>query len=185
MGHNVATFTRPNCFPLYFFRLKRVPEIGLAVFPQAKWFSIPIFRVKNEIQNWNPEFASHYGMAVGGSATGSAGRRPAPRRPARPQARPRRPAGLGSAPAPRSRPARRPARQAGRQAQARSKAGSACARVNVRKPAPVAPVFEQKSPPGAKAHKRARERRGQLSAAPGIGACVYFMREMTRRIPME
>jgi hypothetical protein len=44
----------------------------LAVFPEAKLFSGPIFRVKNEIQNLIPEFASHYGMAVGGSATGSA-----------------------------------------------------------------------------------------------------------------
>ena len=128
LGHNVAPLTRPNCFGWYFFRLKRFSEIGLAVFPEAKWFSGQNFRVKNEIQNSISEFASRYGMPVGGSATGSAGRRPAPRRPARPP-----------------RPARRPARQAGRQAQARSKAGSARARVNVRKPAPVAAGFKQKA----------------------------------------
>ena len=65
LGHNVATLTRPNCFGWYFFRLKRVPEIGLAVFPEAKLFSGWNFRVKNEIQNWNPEFVSHYGMPAG------------------------------------------------------------------------------------------------------------------------
>jgi len=87
----------------------------LAVFPEAKLFSGQNFRVKIEIQNSISEFARHYGMPVGGSATGSAGRRPAPPRPDRQPDRPA--AGLGSA------PARPPGREAGRQAQARSKAG--------------------------------------------------------------
>lgn len=91
MGHNVALLTRPNCFGWYFFRLKRFSEIGLAVFPEAKWFSGQNFRVKNEIQNSIPEFASHYGMPVDriGNGIGN-GRRlalPAP-------APARRPAGL-------------------------------------------------------------------------------------------
>lgn len=72
MGHNVATLTRPNCFGWYFFRLKRFSEIGLAVFPEAKLFSTPIFRVKNEFQNWIAEFATRYGMPARGSATESA-----------------------------------------------------------------------------------------------------------------
>ena len=71
-------------------------------------FSGQNFRVKIEIQNSISEFARHYGMPVGGSATGSAGRRPAPPRPDRQPDRPA--AGLGSAPAPPDRP---PGRQAG------------------------------------------------------------------------
>jgi hypothetical protein len=60
VGHNVAPLTRPNCFGWYFFRLKRVPEIGLAVFPQAKWFSGQNFRVKNDFQNSTSEFPKDY-----------------------------------------------------------------------------------------------------------------------------
>jgi hypothetical protein len=72
LGHNAATVTRPNCFGWYFFRLKRFSEIGLAVLPEAKLFSGPIFRVKNEFQNWIPEFATRYGMPVGAAGTGTA-----------------------------------------------------------------------------------------------------------------
>ena len=88
LGHNAATVTRPNCFGVYFFRLKRFSKIQLAVFPEAKLFSGRIFRVKNEIQNLISEFASRYGM-VGRVATHSVSVRVAPPAPAR------RPAGLG------------------------------------------------------------------------------------------
>lgn len=77
-------------------------------------------------------------MPVGGSATGSAGRRPAPPRPDRQPDRPA--AGLGSAPA---RPTAR-------------RAGAARARINVRKPAPVAPACKQKARQAPKARKRAK-----------------------------
>ena len=65
LGHNAATVTRPNCFPTEFFRLKRFSKIQFAVFPEAKLFSGPIFRVKIEIQNSISEFASRYGMPAG------------------------------------------------------------------------------------------------------------------------
>lgn len=78
LGHNVATLTRPNCFGWYFFRLKRFSKIHLAVFPQAKWFSGQNFRVKNEIQNSIPEFASRYGMSAGDHCGDLADMMPAP-----------------------------------------------------------------------------------------------------------
>ena len=93
LGHNAATVTRPNCFRLYFSRLKRFSKIHLAVFLKAKLFSGCIFRVKNEIQNSISEFASRYGMPAGDHcgdladmmpATGTGtGRRLAPPAPAR------------------------------------------------------------------------------------------------------
>ena len=50
---------------MYFSRLNRFSKIGLAVFPEAKWFSGWNFPVKNEIQNSISEFASGYGMPAG------------------------------------------------------------------------------------------------------------------------
>jgi len=52
----------------------------LAVFPEAKLFSGWNFPVKNEIQNWNPEFASHYGMAAGDHCGDATDMMPAPAR---------------------------------------------------------------------------------------------------------
>ena len=167
MGHNVATFTRPNCFPLYFFPLNRFSEIGLAVFPEAKLFSGWNFPVKNEIQNWNPEFASHYGMPAGdhcGDATdmmpAPAGRRPAQRLAARPRLRPRRPARDPARPIPpRPRPpglAPRPPREPGPPGRQAPPAPV----VNAQRQAPVAPAFEQK-----KARQAPRRASGQGKGA--------------------
>jgi hypothetical protein len=184
LGHNVALLTRPNCFGWYFFRLKRISEIGLAVFPEAKWFSTPIFWVKNEIQNSISEFATRYGMPVDriGNGIGRQAARAAPPGPACGAAgppAPARPAPPGLAPRPLAIPARPPARKAGRQA-GRRKPGARQAApapvVNAPRQAPVAPAFEQKK--ARQAPRRAsgqRERRGELTAAPGVWGRVYFM----------
>jgi hypothetical protein len=109
LGHNAATVTRRNCFGWYFFRLKRISEIGLVVFAEAKLFSGPIFRVKIEIQNSISEFASRYGMPAGGIGNGI-GRQAARAARPRPDRKPDRPAPPGLAPRPPDRPT---ARQAG------------------------------------------------------------------------